>query len=234
MTRHPRAVLIAGAAALALACVPARADSLVVAEAHGGALRAGQTLEAAQPVRLEAGQRLTLIAGNGAVIKLIGPFDGVPDPEGQRLGNVADSLLKLASQTAQGTATLGAVRAPESPPPEPWLVAVGSSGQRCLQEGRPVVFWHPAPAAEAMVEISPLDHAWQAETKWPAGLDRLAMPADFPAEDDRGYVIAVGGDSATVTLHIMPPVFSSDAMRAAWMLEKGCVGQARVLVDRLK
>lgn len=234
MMRHHRAIVIAGAAALALLTAPARADGLVVAEVHGGSLKPGQTLDAAQPVKLEVGQRVTLIADNGAIIKLTGPFDGVPDPQGKRMGSVADSMLKLASQSTQGAWSMGAVRAPESPPPEPWLVSVGSSGQRCLQDGRPVVFWHNPPAAETDVEISPADHAWRADTKWPAGLDKLAMPADFPAEDNRSYVIAVGGDSATVTLHIIPPVFSSDAMRAAWMLEKGCIGQARVLVDSLK
>jgi hypothetical protein len=213
---------------------PARADTLVVADAHGVALQPGQAIDAGQPLKLQPGQRVTLIAGNGAILKLVGPFDGVPDPEGQRQGSIADSLLKLASQTVQGTSTLGAVRAPESTPPEAWLIAVDGSGQRCLQDGGPVVFWRPAAAEEQTVEISPSDRAWQAQAKWPAGFDKLAMPPSFPAQDDQTYVIGVGGTTNTVTLHLIPSVIASDAMRVAWMLEKGCLVQARVLVGSLK
>jgi len=235
MTRHRRAAVIAGAALLAALALPARADGLMVAEARGGAtLHVGETIDAGRPVKLEPGQRLTLIASNGAVIKLTGPFEGVPDPDGQRLGSVADSLLKLTSQTVQGTSTLGAVRAAETIPPEPWLVSVAGSGQRCLQEGKPVVLWHTAVPDEQPVEISPADHAWTASTSWPAKADQLAMPADFPAQDGQAYVFTIGGTTATVTLHIIPAAVSSDAMRAAWMIEKGCAGQARVLVAGLK
>jgi hypothetical protein len=235
MTHHRNAALVAGAALLAAAFVlPARADGLVVAEARGGTLHPGETIDAGRPIKLEPGQRVTLIAGNGAVIKLTGPFEGVPDPEGQRLGSVADSLLKLTSQTVQGTSTLGAVRAGETVPPEPWLVSVAGSGQRCVQEGKPLVLWHAPVAEEQPVEISPADHAWQASTSWPAGTDKLAMPADFPAQDGQAYVFTIGGTTATVTLHIIPPALSSDAMRAAWMIEKGCGTQARVLVAGLK
>ncbi len=217
-----------------VAATPARAETLVVADERGTTLQPGQTIDTAQPLKLEAGQRVTLIAGNGAVIKLTGPFDGVPDSEGQSTGSVADSLLKLASQTKQGTSTLGTVRAPESAPPEPWLVAVGSSGHRCLQEGRPVVFWRPPADDEQTVEISSADRAWQAQTKWPAGIDKLVMPSSFPAQDNQAYVIGVGSTTNTVTLHIIPRVVASDAMRVAWMLEKRCATQARVLVDSLK
>lgn len=218
----------------AAAAVPARADTLVVADAHGSTLQPGQTIDAAQPLKLQAGQRVTLIAGNGAVLKLVGPFDGVPDPEGQRQGSVADALLKLTSQTVQGTSTLGAVRAPESAPPEAWLIAVDGSGHRCVQEAGPIVFWRPATDADRAVEISPADHAWQAQATWPAGTDKLAMPPNFPAQDDQAYVIGVGGMTSTVTFHLIPPAIASDAMRVAWMMEKGCVAQARVLVGSLK
>jgi hypothetical protein len=215
--------------------VPARADTLVVADARGVALQPGASIDAAQPLKLTPGQRVTLIAANGATIKLSGPFEGVPDPNNQRGASVADSLLRLASQTTQSTSTLGTVRAPAGEPPaDPWLVDVSGSGHRCLKQGGSVVFWRPPAPADQTVEIAPTDRAWQAQAQWPASTDRLAMPANFPTQDDQGYVIAVGPATATITLHVMPPVIATDAMRAAWMVEKGCVGQARVLVSSLK
>src|SRR4051794_30075418 len=116
--------LMVGLLAL-VASTAARADMLVVVDARGGALQPGQSIDAQTPITLQAGQRVTLIASNGATIKLSGPFEGVPDPQGQRAGGVVDSLRKLASQPVQGTSTLGTVRAATSEQPtQPWLIDV--------------------------------------------------------------------------------------------------------------
>ncbi len=225
-------------AALVAALVPtgaARADSLIVADARGGGLKPGQTIDAAQPIKLEPGQRVTLIASNGATIKLSGPFEGVPDPTGTRSGGVAAALLQLASQNTQSTATLGSVRAPSgSGAPEPWLVDVSAGGHRCVAEPSNVVLWRPPAATDRTLQLSPVDHAWQGSASWPAGADQLRLPASFQAEDDAAYVFALDGAAATITFHVVPPAASSDAMRAAWMLEKGCTTQARLIVSRLK
>jgi hypothetical protein len=237
MTRHLHAVLLAGLLAVAapLAAAPAHADQLVVADARGVQLQPGQSIDAAQPIKLAAGQRVTLIAANGATIKLSGPFEGVPDPNNQRAASVADSLMRLASQSTTGTSALGTVRDAEgAPPTDPWVVDVSANGHRCVQQGASVVLWRPAAPAEQSMEIQPTDRAWQAQAKWPANADKLAMPANFPAQDDQGYMVAVNGVSRTVTLHLMPPAIATDKMRAAWMFEKGCTTQARILVGSLK
>jgi len=226
-----------GAALLAggLAAAPAVADSLVVADARGGSLKPGQTIDAGQSIKLEAGQRVTLIAANGATIKLTGPFEGVPDPGGQRNVTVADALTKLATQSAQSTATLGAVRDAEGPAaPDPWLVDVSASGHRCVAAGAGVVLWRPPAKADETIVLSPSDHAWEGKANWPGGAERLQLPASFQAQDDQAYIVAVGGKSSTLTFHLLPPAIDSDPMRAAWLIDKGCAGQAKLLVSRLK
>ncbi|MEJ0070129.1 MAG: hypothetical protein WDO24_17005 [Pseudomonadota bacterium] len=236
MTRHRRSAGLVGALAIliGLGSAPARADALVVAEARGAALQAGQTIDAGQAIKLLAGQRLTLIAANGAIIKLTGPFDGVPDPDGQRTGSVADALLKLTSQTTQSSSTLGAVRAPETAPPEPWLVAIASSGHRCVEDGRPVVLWRPAAAAEQQLAISRSITPGKPARPGRPGADRLTLPPNFPAQDDQGYVMAIGSMTSTVTLHLMPAAFDRDVMRVAWLMDKGCTAQARLLAASVK
>jgi hypothetical protein len=235
MGRHRGAGFGAALLAGCLATAAAAADSLVVADARGGSLTPGQTIDAGQSLKLEAGQRVTLIATNGATIKLSGPFEGVPDPGGQRNVTVADALAKLATQSAQSTATLGAVRAPEGgEAPDPWLVDVSASGHRCIAKGAEVVLWRPPAAAEDTMALSPSDHAWEGKAKWPGGADRLRLPADFQAQDDAAYIVAVGGKTSTITFHLLPPAIASDPMRAAWMIDKGCAGQAKLLVSRLK
>jgi hypothetical protein len=237
MTRHLHAALLAGLLALSVPLVPAPAyaDELVVADARGVALTPGQSIDAGQPLKLAAGQRVTLIAANGATIKLSGPFEGVPDPNNQRGASVAESLVRLASQTTTGTSSLGTVRDAEgAPPTDPWVVDVSANGNRCVAQGGSVVLWRPAAAAEQTMEIQPTDRAWQAQAKWPASTDKLAMPANFPAQDGQGYLVAVNGVSRTITLHLMPAALATDKMRAAWMFEKGCTTQAKLLVGSLK
>ena len=235
MARHRSAGVAAALIAGLMATAAVAADSLVVADARGGSLKPGQTIDAGQPIKLEAGQRITLIATNGATIKLSGPFEGVPDPGGQRNVTVTDALAKLASQNAQSTATLGAVRAPEGgEAPDPWLVDVSAGGHRCVAPGAGVVLWRPPASADDTLALSPSDHAWEGKAKWPGGTDRLRLPADFQAQDDAAYIVAVGAKSATITFHLLPPAIDSDPMRAAWMIDKGCAGQAKLLVSRLK
>src|SRR5258706_9326919 len=238
MTRHLHAVLLAGLLTVGTPWVapsPARADQLVVADARGVALTPGQSIDASQPLKLAAGQRVTLIADNGATIKLSGPFEGVPDPNNQRGASIADSLVRLASQTTQSTSTLGTVRDAEgAPPTDPWVVDVSANGHRCVPHGASVVLWRPANPAAQTMEIQPIDRAWQAQAPWPAGTDKLAMPANFPAQDDQGYMVVVNGVSRTITFHLMPPAIATDKMRAAWMFEKGCTTQAKILAGGLK
>ena len=78
------------------------------------------------------------------------------------------------------------------------------------------------------------DHAWQGEAKWPSGADQLTLPTNFQALDDQAYIVVIGSARSTVTFHVIPPAIDGDAMRAAWMVEKGCAGQAQLLVSRLK
>ncbi len=84
------------------------------------------------------------------------------------------------------------------------------------------------------MQLSPSDHAWQGEAKWPSGADQLTLPANFQAQDDQAYIVVIGSARSTVTFHVIPPAIDGDAMRAAWMMEKGCAGQAQLLVSRLK
>ncbi|MBI1778764.1 MAG: hypothetical protein HYR63_25760 [Proteobacteria bacterium] len=238
--QHCRCLLLAaavlvGSVLAALVPEPARADSLVVAEARGGGLKPGQTIDAAQPIKLGSGERVTLIASNGAIIKLTGPFEGVPDISGRRLASVAESLVRLGSQSTQSSTTLGTVRAPNGTlPPEPWLIDVGSSGHRCVQQDASVVFWRPPATTDQTMQLSPSDRAWQGQAKWPAGADQLRMPSSFQAQDGQAYIVAIDSGASTVTLHVIPLAMDNDMMRAAWMLDQGCMGQAQLLISRLK
>jgi len=84
---------------------------LVVFAAQGVALKPGDTVDGTKPFTLEAGQSATLIADNGKMLKLRGPYSAAPLSEAGRQGaTVTDALAALVSAPRTTNATLGASR----------------------------------------------------------------------------------------------------------------------------
>ncbi len=222
----------AGALVVALGLMSrAHAVDLVVIEARGVPFKNGETIDGSKPIKLEAGQKLSLIAQNGSTIRLRGPFDGPPAPEGAaESGNVVTALLNLGKQTEAVSGTLGVVRAgtEERVAPAPAFMDITRAGHRCLVANTQPVLWWPDHGTDgaAKIDISPADRSWLARTDWPADSDRLALPANLPLRDGQTYMVEIGNGASALTIHIVPATLPSEPVRAAWMLEKGCFGQA--------
>lgn len=231
------AVLVAGA--LVMGAGMAKAADLVVAEAKGVAgLAEGQTIDGTKVLKLDAGARVTLIGSDGRTIKLRGPYEQAPAPtQTADAGGVVDSLKNLVSQRGAGTATLGVVRAAttEKDLPEPWLIDVSRPGNRCIIEKSQAVFWRPEALPQKItMKVSPADQSWAANGAWPEQTDRLKMPPNLPLRDGQSYVIDLAGTTNQITMHVLPATIQKDAVRAAWMVEKGCEQQAAALVKTIQ
>jgi len=140
----------------------AAATDLVVLEAKGLSLSPGQRIDGSQPLQLEAGDQIKLIANNGRLIRLSGPYNDVPLAAGGGgdSGRLSQSLAALVGGGGTTSAMLGAHRAvpelggggeaglsggntsgvaavrtvgkPEIDLPEPWILDVNGDGNRCL------------------------------------------------------------------------------------------------------
>lgn len=229
------------ALALAVAAVtfvtagrPAGAATLVVVEARGIALAPGAQIDGSKALELKDGQVVTLIAPSGEIIKLHGPMNAPPAPSGG--GSTVDvqgALKTLVTQELADNSELGVVRgAAEDPvPPTPWLVDITHDGTRCLPEASPIVFWRPGGGGTEAVTIAPYDRSWLARAEWRAGADRMTVGSAVPLRSRSTYVIRSGSKEVAVTLIRIPAVVSNDAMRAAWMIEVGCVAQVKALLQ---
>src|SRR5690242_2569826 len=129
------AALILGTASAATAA------ELVVVEVRGGvALKQGDTVDDAKPIKLEDGQMLTLVADDGSILTLRGPYN--EPPAGGKGGvDVASALGALATGKAQNVA--GVVRSANTEVhlPGPWLIDVSHAGVACLRPGEQPVLW---------------------------------------------------------------------------------------------
>jgi hypothetical protein len=227
---------LAGAtAASILLATTVQAKDLVVVEARGVALTAGQMIDDGTPLVLQEGQRVTLIAGNGATLKLRGPYNQSPVAAATSDAGVSDALNTLIVQKEKRTSDLGVVRGVQlANLPEPWVLDVTRAGSLCVRSNTRVVVWREEARAAATFSISPLDHSWRMTAHWPAGADRLELP-DLVARPARlTYLVELDGAKNAVTINSIPNAVASKPMTAAWMIEKGCLAQAAALISDLR
>ena len=208
----------------------ANAAPLIVVEARGIAIKPGTVLDSTRPLTLKQGQHVTLISESGSTLKFDGPYDRLPTAQGGSGVDLSRTLGVMVSQRQARSGEFGTTRgAPLAALPDPWLIDVTRSGSSCLGEGREPVFWRPSSTTDAKLAITPVDRSWMAQSEWPAGSERLTVTTDVPMRAGETYIITFNGVDHAVTIVPVPAVLSTDAMRTAWMADKGCESQAQAL-----
>jgi len=221
------AILIASTA-IALA-TPVLAEGLIVVEARGIALQPGGTVDSTKPLVLKQGQHVTLISNSGATLNLDGPYNQAPSINGGGTG--ANTFAALTSERGARTTEVGTTRGttPLAKLPDPWLIDASRASNACLAEGAAAVFWRPVAKDGTSLAVMPDDRSWKIQTDWPAGADRIAVNSDALVHGGATYFVTLGGTESAIKVNVVPAALSSDAMRAAWMANKGCEAQAEAL-----
>ena len=222
-------VILASIVALPLLAGAASAAQYVVVEARGIGLKVGTIIDPTKPLVLQQGQHLTLVSDTGQTIKIDGPYQKAPVAEqgvqlaaaiGALATNSNGRLGEIGTTRGVGTVTL----------PNPWLMDATHSGNVCLQQGQIPVLWRPAGDQAADLVIMPADRSWKAQADWPRGTDRLAVRDDMGVHGGASYFVSVNGNESAVTVNTVPSTLSTDDMRAAWMIQRGCAAQAQALI----
>jgi hypothetical protein len=220
-------------AALAFVGRAAMAGNFVVIEADGIRLPAGQTVNGAQPLKLDDGQAITLLSEDGQTVHIDGPSNASPDSLAKG-GNadVKTAMAALITESHARTSEVGVVRGQgEVRLPDPWVVDISHPGTSCVRDGEAVVLWRSAPLTAADVAFAPKDRSWNVHGTWPANADRVTLPANMPLKDNWDYVVEVAGRAAPVTVRLLPKSVNNDAMRAGYMREVGCGNQLTALLS---
>jgi len=225
-------ILGAALMASAFAIGPALAVDLVVAEARGVGFKPGATLDASKPLVLKEGQHVTLIAPNGATLKLDGPYNQAPAADPQQGTSLQTKLAALVTQRQARLGEVGTTRgiAPVKLP-DPWVLDATHTGNVCLMDGQKPIFWRGDASHEATLTVMPSDRSWKAKTRWPAGYEKLPVAAtDVPLHGNATYFVSVDKNESAMTVKSVPAVLNNNSMRASWMAEKGCEAQAEALL----
>jgi len=217
----------------ALLAPEVRAAEFVVIEATGVALKPGETIDGSKPLVLKEGEQVSLVAEDGNVLKLRGPYDRAPDSGSDSGVSVSKALAALVSGQRS---EYGVIRSKVDTVdlPNPWVVDVTHSGKVCLRSGERLVFWRPDGSRDVTLTVMPVDRSWRAQAAWSQGASELEAPSGFPLKEHRTYLFSMGGRTSALTLLAVPDTLSNDHMRAAWMLEMNCVAQTKALLSAMR
>ncbi|MBY6261042.1 DUF4384 domain-containing protein [Azospirillum sp. 412522] len=224
--------LLSAAAAAALGCGQAAsaAEAVVVASSAPGFVQ-GQIVADKQAVRVPEGANATLLFANGRLLRLRGPYDGVP-------GEMTDGAVSARAGPGDDRfmqSDLGAARALGNPLDaaleKALAVDPSASGTQCVKAGSPPLLRRPAEP----------------------GLDRLLLQAggeraavswtdSGPAPWPRGLPLADGADIGTLrpdgtpvgTLHLRMVEATGGAALAVRMASAGCAAQVGAAMAGLR
>jgi hypothetical protein len=220
------------------------AKDLVIVESSAPEFKQGQVVDGGKSLTLGAGTRIVMIGDDGKVIKLDGPFKGVPDGSASASAGdpqVVAAISRLFNTQGAETSALGTFRS-ASPleggragdPPDAWSIDIARGETQCAESGVPPMLWRAEPGRDATVLVQRAGGVGGL-VRFPAGIQSAAWPADVPLDDATEYLIRDSADawSRSWTLHIVPASASSDISRVAWMADHGCTRQAKTLLTSL-
>ncbi len=240
----PRLIFVLAMLACLTAVAPgARASEVLVvidAAGTGTDLQPGTTVKLDDAVSLPAGARLSLLNQEGRLVLVKGPFDGALSSviaAAKAKASDAGVMEKIAGlmEGKDSVVAFGASRAlgtaPTAPVPHPALISVVASGPRCIVATSPQLWRSDASAAASLTLTGP--DGKTVNLDWPAGKDRIAMPAALMI-DHASVKATLDGNEVNLNLNMPPPSVRNISEILAWLAERQCNGQAAALLKILR
>ncbi len=214
----------------------ATSEPLIVMETRGFKAKVGSSIDSDKPIKLEEGERITLIRADGISVTLRGPFNDVPMPKKSTASDPKQALAALVATRDARTNSVGAIRAGTDAKaiPDPWLIDVTRPGVRCLGEGQQPVFWRPDAAKESRFTIAPSDRSYKVDLIWPASQTQF-KPEKINFKSSEHFLTVILDDQEfNIQIIEIPKEIPEGLLLTGWMLEKSCVQQADALIKKLQ
>ncbi len=230
---------------LALTATKAIAAEVVVLKSTALEYKAGQVFDGSSTIELPIGARIVLMTDSGKPLTLDGPFSGPPAPGNPaNNGQLTSALSSLVAKGGVETKKLGTFRVLDlstddgaSSASNEGLrqVDVLAGGNQCVLSGAKPRLLVKEAALGSVLKVA-------AGKIKAVGLAVEGGGADWPAEikviEGGRYEFAVsppanGVERSEVKLFIIPGDLPTDAHRVAYMANKNCTHQARMLLSAI-
>ncbi len=215
--------------------ISVHAAELVVVASTAPGFKVGAVVNGSNPIRLAQGSEVTFISSAGQPVKLVGPYEGVPDaPSGAGDPSLVDALSDVIRSVPQNTASAGVMRASMFATKDPWVIDVSQAGNHCVALDKPPMLWRAITIGPVIASLKSGDQ--EAEVAWTGGSHTAPWPAELPLRDGQRYELHFIASKKTqkLTLHRVPDDLPTDAHKVVWMHKKGCAQQAAVFLARLQ
>ncbi|PGH56983.1 hypothetical protein CRT60_10805 [Azospirillum palustre] len=223
--------LLGAAAILALGFgQEAAAEAVVVASSAPGYVQ-GQLVADGQAVRLPDGANATLLFANGRLLRLRGPYDGVP-------GQTADGAVSARAGPGDDRfmqSDLGAARALGNPLDAALEKALAidpsTSGTQCVKAGSPPLLRRPA--EPGLDRLTVQAGGERAAVEWMNG-SPAPWPRSLPLTDGTDIGMLRPDGTLIGTLHVRMVEATGGAALAVGLASAGCAGQIGAAMASLR
>lgn len=235
--------------ALCLSPIVVAAD-LVVLESSSPNYESGEILEDTAQIVLAENGEITLIAEDGTIISLAGPFTGNPSLDQiQNASGVLEALGRLVGTADVSAADIGGVRGDQEDEDflvqevddtrtSTWMLHTEITGAQCvIADAAEVIYWRENTGSTEQLWVKQLATANKVSIEWQAGDRTVTWPSELPFVADGLYLLRLGDDLRSTTLQVreIPAGVNQDgAAIVAFLAAKGCISQARMEFDRLR
>jgi hypothetical protein len=232
--------------------VHAADDIVVVRSTDSQLFSPGQLLDLKESVNLPPKAQITVVFPTGGVETITGPYNSpLTDPLGgtgetepelvKKLANfITEQAHKPKDGNTRGTNDPNTILLPSQQPM--WAVDVNTSERYyCIAPSSNVVLWRPEDESQtaSLLHIKHKSTGKKVRAVWPARQTTLKWPESLPITYGETYTIEVQTRQRSpkfkiLILYQVPTELPTDSHKIVWMVGRGCVPQASLLLASLR
>jgi len=222
---------------ISIVSVVQAADMVVVRSNPPKMVLAGTIIDSTQSIRLPPKTEITVVFANGSVQTVKGPYQG--KLEMPLLDNTPEP--KLVTALSHFLINKETVRGPmlSSDKFKLWSVDVTTSKRfYCVAPANRVMLWRSESQSASILLIQNKKRGEKATVMWPAHQKTLKWPNRLPVHYGETYTIKLetrnGSSFKKLVLYQLPKSLPTKSHKVVWMVGRGCIPQANMLLASLK
>jgi len=220
---------------ISIASVVQAADIVVVRSNSTGFFQAGDIIDSTRSVRLSPKTEITVVFANGSVQTVTGPFQGKLE---MPLSDNAPEP-KLVTTLSRFLMNQEKVRGSVPSADKLWSVDVSTSKRfYCIAPAEQVILWRSDSQSASTLLIQNKKRGEEATVVWPAHQTTLKWPSRLPVYYGETYMVKLetrnGSSFKKLVLYQLPKSLPTKSHKVVWMVGRGCIPQANMLLASLR
>jgi hypothetical protein len=201
----------------------------------------GQQLESNSPINIPADTEITVVFTSGEALTVKGPYQGqLRDPaqnnpvkDTKLIQTLSDMIIQQAQSAKRPSKT--------SVPDNLWSIDVSARKRHYCVTSDHITLWRPASESDIASDllIKHKSSGQAVKAVWPAHQSTLNWPSSLPVVYGDTYTVEVTsarGSSSfkKVILYQLPSNLPTKSHKVVWMVGRGCIPQANMLLASVR